>query len=99
MPNLSIFGLKLENKIVIFEINILEFFLITKFCEVIKMSTFGTKNPYLDTFGLEFENDIVIFEIRTLQFDYKQFQNVMRIFDVLPNFAFPTSETMNNYYL
>ena len=48
MPNLGIFGLKLENKIVIFEINILEFFLITKFCEVIKMSKFGTKN---DLFG------------------------------------------------
>ena len=55
--------------------------------------------PYLGIFGLEFENDIVIIEISTLQFAYKQFRNVMRIFDVLPNFAFTTSESMNNYYL
>ena len=27
------------------------------------------------------------------------FHNILRLFDVLPNFPFPTSETMCDYYL
>ena len=30
---------------------------------------------------------------------YNQFHNILRRFDVLPNFPFTTSETMDNYYL
>ena len=28
-----------------------------------------------------------------------QFHNILRLFDVLPNFPFTTSETMDGYYL
>ena len=31
--------------------------------------------------------------------NYNQFHNTLRLFDVLPNFTFTTSETMCNYYL
>ena len=30
---------------------------------------------------------------------YNQFHNILRLFDVLPNFPFTTSETMGDYYL
>ena len=30
---------------------------------------------------------------------YNQFHNILRLFDVLPNFLFTTSETMGHYYL
>ena len=40
---------------------------IVKFCEIMKMLKFGTKNVLLGIFGLEFENIIVIFEIGTLE--------------------------------
>ena len=30
---------------------------------------------------------------------YNQFHNILRLFDVLPNFSFTTSETMGDYYL
>ena len=30
---------------------------------------------------------------------YNHFHNILRLFDVLPNFPFTTSETMRNYYL
>ena len=30
---------------------------------------------------------------------YNQFHNILRLFDVLPNFPFTTSETMCDYYL
>ena len=29
---------------------------------------------------------------------YNQFHNILRLFDVLPNFPFTTSETMGDYY-
>ena len=29
----------------------------------------------------------------------KHFYNILRLFDVLPNFLFTTSETMRDYYL
>ena len=34
-----------------------------------------------------------------LQQSYNQFHNILRLFDVLPSFLFPTSETMCDYYL
>ena len=30
---------------------------------------------------------------------YNQFQNILRLFDVLPKFPLTTSETMGDYYL
>ena len=30
---------------------------------------------------------------------YNYFQNILRLFDVLSNFPFTTSETMRDYYL
>ena len=30
---------------------------------------------------------------------YNHFDNILRVFDVLPNFLFTTSETMRDYYL
>ena len=30
---------------------------------------------------------------------YNQFHNILRFFDILPNFRFSTSETMPDYYL
>ena len=30
---------------------------------------------------------------------YSQFHNILRLFDVLPNFPFTTSEAMGDYYL
>ena len=30
---------------------------------------------------------------------YSQFYNVLRLFDILPNFSFSTSETMHDYCL
>ena len=30
---------------------------------------------------------------------YNQFHNILKLFDVLPNFPFTTSETMDDYYL
>ena len=30
---------------------------------------------------------------------YNQFHKILRLFDVLPDFPFTTSETMGNYYL
>ena len=30
---------------------------------------------------------------------YDLFHNILRLFDVSPNFSFTTSETMGNYYL
>ena len=30
---------------------------------------------------------------------YNQFYNILRLFDVLPNFFFTSSETMRDYYL
>ena len=31
--------------------------------------------------------------------DYNQFHNILKLFDVLPNFLFTTSETVCAYYL
>ena len=31
--------------------------------------------------------------------NYNQLHNILRLFDVLPNFPFITSETIRNYYL
>ena len=48
-----------------------------------------------------FENatGLAIFNEHVLYLSYNQFQNILRYFDVLPNFSFTTSETMGDYYL
>ena len=35
----------------------------------------------------------------SLKQTYNHFHNILRLFDVLPNFSFATSETMHDYYL
>ena len=37
--------------------------------------------------------------LRLNLYDYNHFPNILRFFDVLPNFLFITGETMCNYYL
>ena len=37
-------------------------------------------------------------KLRLKIIDYYQFQNILRLFDILPNFPFTTSETMREYY-
>ena len=32
-------------------------------------------------------------------FAYNHFHNILRLFDILPNFIFTTGETMRDYYL
>ena len=32
-------------------------------------------------------------------FEEKQFDNILRLFDILPNFNFTSSEPMRNYYM
>ena len=34
-----------------------------------------------------------------LKLNYNHFHNILRLVDVLPKFAFTTSETMHDYYL
>ena len=48
-----------------------------------------------------FENatGLAIFNEHVLYLSYNQFQNILRHFDVLPNFSFTTSEMMGDYYL
>ena len=36
---------------------------------------------------------------RDMQSTYNHFHNILRLFDVTPNFPFTTSETMDDYYL
>ena len=36
---------------------------------------------------------------RDMQSTYNHFHNILRLFDVLPNFPFTTSKTMGDYYL
>ena len=38
-------------------------------------------------------------DIKTKRKFCNYFHNILRFFDVLPNFPFPGSETMPNYYL
>ena len=33
------------------------------------------------------------------KYSYNQFHNILRLFDVLPNFSFTTSETIDDYYM
>ena len=40
-----------------------------------------------------------IFLCLSLVITYNQFHNILRLFDVLPNFSLTTSETMGDYYL
>ena len=36
---------------------------------------------------------------KTFYLTYNQFNNILRLFDVLPNFPFTTSQTMGDFYL
>ena len=36
---------------------------------------------------------------RSVSMHYNDFHNILRLFDVLLNFSFTTSETMGDYYL
>ena len=47
----------------------------------------------------EKKNRIVNQEVATDSYSYNQFHNNLRLFDVLLNFSFTTSETMGDYYL
>ena len=38
-------------------------------------------------------------ELKNEQTTYNDFHNILRLFDVLPNFPFTTSETLGGYYL
>ena len=38
-------------------------------------------------------------EFHIFELVYNHFHNILRLFDVLPNFRFTTSETMGDYYL
>ena len=42
--------------------------------------------------------DITVFWQELLDI-YYHFHNILRLFDVLPNFPFPTSKTIRDYYL
>ena len=44
----------------------------------------------------KFHQYLMIMEINVF---YNHFHNILRHFDVLPNFSFTTSETMRDYYL
>ena len=46
-----------------------------------------------------FNNNILLCGITIIVFTYKDFNNILKLFDVLPNFPFPTSETIRDYYL
>ena len=46
-----------------------------------------------------FNNNILLCGITIIVFTYKDFHNILKLFDVLPNFPFTTSETTRDYYL
>ena len=68
IPYLSTSRLEIENDIVVFEINTLQFAWLQNFVKKQKGLNFGPKMPYLGIFGQEFQKAIVIFEINSLQF-------------------------------
>ena len=68
MPDLGIFGLEFENKIVIFEISTLEFVQLQNIVEKQQCLNLGPKMLDFCIFGKEFENNILIFEINTVEF-------------------------------
>ena len=49
-------------------------------------------------YALEYVKEFSALE-KGSRMSYNQLHNILRLFDVLPNFAFPTSETMGDYYL
>ena len=64
-----------------------------------------SKPKYARMFGRNFVHDTFWGKIKTLTqhfaggLTYNQFQNILRLFDVLSNFPFTTSEKMCDYYL
>ena len=57
------------------------------------------KFSYFMCFEEHFKQNSCSFSSVCSLFIYNQFHNILRIFDVLPNFSFTTSETMCDYYL
>ena len=47
---------------------------------------------------IAFTHDMEVISHHVLSI-YNHFHNILRLFDVLPNFPFTTSETMGDYYL
>ena len=53
------------------------------------------EDPLLTVF-----NKFIGSKCRTMSlFSYNEFHNILRVFDVLPNFPFTSSETMGDYHL
>ena len=53
-----------------------------------------THKGYFRTKAMKITIEFYIFKLI-----YNQFRNILRLFDVLPNFPFTTTETMGDYYL
>ena len=68
MLYLGIFGLEVENSIVIFEITTLAFLKLWNFVKKWKCLNLVPKMLFWGIFKLEFEKKIVIFEISTFEF-------------------------------
>ena len=45
------------------------------------------------------KSQILLYNIMSVLATPNHFHNILRLFDVLPNFPFTTSETMGDYYL
>ena len=73
MPDLGIFGLELENNVVISEISTLEYVYLQNFTKKQKCLNLGKKFLIWIFLGQNFKNTIAIFEISTLKCVY--FQN------------------------
>ena len=52
-----------------------------------------------DQLEMFFAHQNSFFLCLSLVITYNQFHNILRLFDVLPNFSFTTSATMGDYYL
>ena len=52
-----------------------------------------TQKGYFRTKAMKITIEFYIFKLI-----YNQFRNILRLFDVLPNFPFSASETMDGYY-
>ena len=71
------FGLQLENTIVIFEIKTLKFAKTQSFVQKVEVLKFWTKWPYLGSIRLKFQNIIVIFETSS-SFEFFKMQSFLQ---------------------
>ena len=63
------------------------------------MFIFFCFRPEVSFFFLEISSKNQNFLLKLNFRTYNQFHNILKLFDVLPNFIFTTSETMGDYYL